>query len=483
MGAGIRSTIATPLVALGQVVGSLQLRSTTPQAYGVRELALVERVAAQIAGAVANAQAHAALQQAERALRRTEAELRESEARYRTIFEHAPIGITFNPSAQAPGPGSEDVQWTWNRRYEEIVGRKTAAIRQAPHGFSHPDDHAQQERLRAELLAGQRDQYQLEKRYLHDDGRVTWAQLRTAAVRDTGGAGVATISMVEDITERKQANEQVRQAQAARRQAEAGAEAAQEADRLKSELVTTVSHELRTPLTSLLGFSELMLHRTLRADQIAQYASVMHVEAQRLREVIDNLLDLQRLEASRETYALAPVDLALVVERTVRVYQGAARRHTLETEVPEGLPLVRADAPKLQQVLANLVSNAIKYSPEGGEIRIAACAEDGDLHVTVSDQGLGIPAEALERVFERFYRVPETAHQQVHGTGLGLALVREVIVAHEGEVWAESAGVGLGSTFHLTLPLAAVPSPAGAPRLAGEAVESPSAVLAPGIGT
>ncbi|MAG36136.1 MAG: hypothetical protein CL878_07825 [Dehalococcoidia bacterium] len=283
-----------------------------------------------------------------------------------------------------------------------------------------------------------------------------------AALRAGGVPGLVILAVVagaigqlRDLREQLQRELAKReQTEAALIQAQAATEAARQADRLKGEFVSTVSHELRTPLTSLLGFSELMLHRKPRADQVEQFATVMHLEAQRLRDVIDDLLDLQRLEAGRETFAFEPVELASVVERTVRVYQGEAQQHTLVAKLPAGLPAVRADAPKLLQGLANLVSNAIKYSPDGGEIRIGAWQEDGAIHVTVSDEGLGIPAEALERIFERFYRVRTTTHEQVRGTGLGLALTREVMVAHEGQVWAESAGAGQGSTFHFTLPVA-----------------------------
>ena len=288
---------------------------------------------------------------------------------------------------------------------------------------------------------------------MHEDGTVTWAQLHTAIVRGAGGKGVATISMVEDITERQEAEEQVRQAQAERLRAEAAAEAAREADRLKSELVTTVSHELRTPMTSLQGFSELLVQRQYSPERQRELVGVMHLEARRLTALLDNVLDIQRLQAGRLTVTLEPVALGPVAEQIVAVYQGGTAAHTFVTEIPADLPAVYADREKLPRVLSNLVSNAVKYSPAGGQVCVAARQKGEHVHLTVSDDGLGIPADALERLYERFYRVPGPERMDIRGTGLGLTVVQELVTAQGGRVWAESEGADQGSTFHVTLPL------------------------------
>ena len=407
-----------------------------------------------------------------------QAAIEASEERLRIIFEDAPDGYYLNDLRGRLVDGNHAAEVLVGYSREELIGKS----------FLHMDLLSPTQLPKAAVLLAQNalgrptgpDEFTLHRK----DGTQVPVEIHTHPV-SIGGRRLV-LGAARDVTARKrveaalqeahdqlevrvaertaelqQANRRLeaeiqerQQTEAALIEAQAATEAARQADRLKGEFVSNVSHELRTPLTSLLGFSELMVHRRVQPDQVEQYAAVMYLEAQRLRDVIDNLLNLQRLDAGRETYAFGSVELASVVDRTVRVYEGEARRHTLVADVDEGLPAVRADAPKLQQVLANLVNNALKFSPDGGEVRVAAWREGESVHLTVSDEGLGIPADALNQLFERFYRVPETTHEQVRGTGLGLALVREVIAAHEGQVWAESAGTGQGSIFHVALPLA-----------------------------
>ena len=449
--AGIRSSVVVPLVAQDAVVGALVLRSHKPQAYAKRHVAVAERVGAQIAGAIANAQAHEALQEAQAALQ-------VSQDRYRALFDQAPIGITVSMKPTAPQSASQRV--TMNKRYVEIVGRRADELQhQNGTSFTHPEDRAIQQHLTDELFAGQRERFQIEKRYVHEDGSVTWAHLHAAIVRSSIIEPAMVLTMVEDITARKEAEERARLAQAEVLQAQASADAALEADRLKSDFVATVSHELRTPLSALLGFSELLVQRQLSPKHVKEYASVMLHEARRLRHLVDEVLDLQRIAVGQEPLTLVPIALEPLIANAVRLHQGESERHTLVTAVPRDLPAVPGDARRLRQMIGNLVSNALKYSPDGGEIRIAVTQEDQRLHLTVQDEGLGIPLQALGRLFDRFYRVTDAPHMRVQGTGLGLALVQEIVGIHDGKVWAESAGVGRGSTFHVTLPVASAPVP------------------------
>jgi PAS domain S-box-containing protein len=226
-----------------------------------------------------------------------------------------------------------------------------------------------------------------------------------------------------------------------------------EVERLKDEFVSTVSHELRTPLTSLRGFTELMLKRNFSPEKQREFLTIIHNESIRLTNLINDFLDLQRIESGRQVYQLDSVDVAFLVRESVASFLWEDGKHSLRLVVPD-IPLpVWADASRLRQVLANLLSNAIKFSPQGGEVTVGARREGVEVVVWVADQGVGIPPEVLPQLFSKFFRVDSTATRSIGGTGLGLALVKEIVEAHGGRVWAESA-LEQGSTFLFALPVA-----------------------------
>jgi CheY-like chemotaxis protein len=223
--------------------------------------------------------------------------------------------------------------------------------------------------------------------------------------------------------------------------------------RTKDELVSVVSHELRTPLASLVGFAELLLTRQNSEQRQRQFLSIIQEEGRRLTALINDFLDIQRLESGRETITPEPVEVAHILGRAAGA-AGDDPEHPLIVDVEPGLAPVRADADRIHQVLTNLISNARKYSPAGGEVRVAARAAEAAVEISVTDQGLGIPPEALPRLFEKFYRIDNTDRRTIKGTGLGLAICHHVVAAHGGRIWAESQGLGCGSRFAFTLPLA-----------------------------
>ncbi|MDP8924711.1 MAG: ATP-binding protein [Chloroflexota bacterium] len=223
--------------------------------------------------------------------------------------------------------------------------------------------------------------------------------------------------------------------------------------RTKDELVSVVSHELRTPLASVTGFAELLLMREWSEAERQHFLTVMVDEGRRLTALVNEFLSLQRIESGREPIAARPTDLRPVLERAV-AGAGADPARPIILDVIGALPPVRADADRVQQVLSNLLSNARKFSPDGGPVRLEALATDGVVQVSVSDEGLGIPPETLPRLFEKFYRVDCDDHRAIQGTGLGLAIVQSIVQAHRGRIWAESPGPGQGARFSFTLPLA-----------------------------
>ncbi|MBI3965109.1 MAG: PAS domain S-box protein [Chloroflexi bacterium] len=224
--------------------------------------------------------------------------------------------------------------------------------------------------------------------------------------------------------------------------------------RTKDELIAVVSHELRTPLACVLGVAELLLLRTLSPEEQHEMLQMMIREGQRLTALLNDFLDLQRIESGRQPMRPAPLKLGEVLQSAVRAVGQDAER-PIVLEVAEPLPLVTADEERIQQVLVNLLTNARKYSPEGGEVRLAARALNGAVEISVQDHGLGLPSESLGQLFEKFYRVDNSDRRAIKGTGLGLAICREIVTAHNGKIWVESAGLGQGARFSFTLPVSA----------------------------
>jgi signal transduction histidine kinase len=229
----------------------------------------------------------------------------------------------------------------------------------------------------------------------------------------------------------------------------------QVANQHKSDLLATVSHELRTPLGAIKGYGTALLRfgPRIRAAERREFLVAIDQATDRLAALIDDLLLAQRLEAGRlpmypERVALPDLIDELVLESAERV-----REHSLRCELPADLPCVRADPRRIRQVLLNLVDNAVKYSPPGGEIRIAAGPGVAEVCVCVQDSGEGIPTEQLEQIFEPFQQTESSFVRTTRGTGLGLAICRGIITAQGGRIWAESAGTGRGSTFSFTLPI------------------------------
>jgi signal transduction histidine kinase len=226
-----------------------------------------------------------------------------------------------------------------------------------------------------------------------------------------------------------------------------------ERERLKDELISIVSHELRTPLTSLRGFAELMLKRTFPSEKQREFLTIIHTEALRLTNLINDFLDLQRIESGRQAYDFASVSVLPLLSETVAVFTRDGGKHCLRLEAADPLPPIWADADRLRQVLTNLLSNAVKFSPQGGEIRVGARGEGDHVVIWVADQGIGMTPDTMQKIFTKFYRADNKETRQIGGTGLGLALVKDLVEAHHGRVWMESEP-GWGSTFFFTIPRA-----------------------------
>jgi signal transduction histidine kinase len=226
-----------------------------------------------------------------------------------------------------------------------------------------------------------------------------------------------------------------------------------ESERTKSELVSNVSHELRTPLASVLGFSSLMLERDLPPDEMRRYLDVIRTEARRLAELLNDLLDIERIEQGTIELRLEPVDVNDLLGAQVTLYSAQSSDHELELEAADDALFVYADRDRLAQVIGNLLSNAIKYSPDGGVVSVSASHVGDEAWIWVRDEGLGIPSDHQQQIFTKFFRGDVGRERGISGTGLGLVLARQIIEAHGGQIGFESAD-GQGTTFWLQLPAA-----------------------------
>jgi signal transduction histidine kinase/ActR/RegA family two-component response regulator len=230
-----------------------------------------------------------------------------------------------------------------------------------------------------------------------------------------------------------------------------------EVDQMKSEFVSTVSHELRTPLASILGFTELILNRELKPEKQKKYLTTIYGEAKRLTALINDFLDLQRMEAGKQTYEKKFIQLGPIIEKVMDAQQVNTTNHELVFENQIENESILGDSAKLEQVFTNLINNAIKYSPDGGKVAIQTYIENENVKIDVTDEGLGIPPDAMEKLFNKFYRVDNSDRRRIGGTGLGLAIVQEIVKSHGGEISVVSQ-YGIGSTFTVTLPKIGVTS-------------------------
>ena len=256
-----------------------------------------------------------------------------------------------------------------------------------------------------------------------------WLQVNAAVISNSAGEREGTILVFHDLTRLKQL------------------------ERQREEFVANVSHELRTPLSLIKGYTETLLDGARNNPEVAErFLKIIERNTQRLDLLIQDLLTISALESGRMKLDLAPVNLRALAEKVLNFLHTKAENKNAQliNELPE--LTVNADVNRLDQVLANLVDNAIKYGRAEGRVIVGGKkCDDGRLEIFVRDDGPGIPPEAIERVFERFYRVDKARSRDQGGTGLGLAIVKHIVQAHGGEVRCESE-LGKGATFFFTLP-------------------------------
>jgi signal transduction histidine kinase len=229
----------------------------------------------------------------------------------------------------------------------------------------------------------------------------------------------------------------------------------QDANQRKTEFVTLVSHELRTPLASMMGYTELLLEGQggLLGERQREWLGIIGQNADRLETLIDDLLDTARIEMGKLELKPTPLDLIPLIQEVARALrpQIARKGQGLTLELAEAVPAIVGDADRIRQILTNLLSNALKYTPSGGHIIIAACEDAGGVRVAVQDTGIGLAPDEQAQLFTPFFRAQQETTPRVGGTGLGLAITRALVELHGGTITVTSVP-GQGSTFSVTLP-------------------------------
>lgn len=426
---GMRTSLTVPVLHGDTLVAVLSLNGREPFRLNVAELEVLESFLAQAAASIRNAALYSSV--------------RHSQEQLQQIVDHSPAAISLR---------DRNGQYLLtNRRWFDMFGPGVDFGEAGPVGRTiadlYPPARARglRERDLAVLVTGQTIEY--EGTVLDGPQALTYHTVKFPLV-DATGRPYAVCSLSTDVTDRKLWDDEIAAGLAAQRAAN---EQLERLNKAKSDFVSIVSHELRSPLTGIQGFSELMRDEVTDIDEMREYSADINREAERLNRMINDVLDLDRIESGWVTLYRTTVDLgdlaAEIVGRTAPRTPG----HCLRVVLDPRTPLVAGDRDRLTQVLVNLLDNAIKYSPDGGEISVGVGVEGDAVHLWVRDGGIGIPVEALESVFERYTRVESDRHRPIHGTGLGLPIVRQIVELHGGRVWVESEP-GAGSTFHVTLP-------------------------------
>jgi PAS domain S-box-containing protein len=358
------------------------------------------------------------------------AALRESEQRFRATFQNAAVGIAH--------VGMDGSWLRVNDRVCEIVGySRDELIARTFQDVTHPDDVSVDLGLFDSMVRGESNGYQIEKRYQHKDGHVVWVHLTTALQRDDDGEPMYRISVIQDITARKEVEQALR-----------------ESDQAKDEFLAVLGHELRNPLAPLRTGLEL-LEQAPRSPELDTLLPMMDRQLSHLVRLVDDLLDISRISRGAIELQRAPLSVNAPIQTAVEQtrYLVELRRHRLLVQQSDQPLHVDGDFERLTQVFANLLGNAAKYMKPGGTISVTWGAENGQAVVRVRDSGYGIPADRIKSLFELFSQIPEHRDGTDGGLGVGLALSRRIIEMHGGSIEAMSDGLGRGSEFIVRLPM------------------------------
>ncbi|HEX8784908.1 MAG TPA: ATP-binding protein, partial [Telluria sp.] len=341
--------------------------------------------------------------------------------------------------------GPDGLVRMWNRRAEQLfgwtapeaIGRRFDALE-----LVFPGDRSAVEQLLGELLHG-RDYVSGENRNLTRDGRVLVCEWHNSVLRNERGEIETVFSLALDVTERKQAMDQLR-----------------ESDVRKDLFIATLAHELRNPLAPIANAASLLLTQHLPPERIEWMAAMINRQSARMARLLDDLLDVSRISRGKIELRREPVELGAMVHEALQTSMPLIEsgRHHVELALADVPVWVDADPVRIAQVMSNLLNNAAKYTRPGGRIEVGLAIEDGEALFAVSDNGIGIEPDMLQQVFDAFVQVGSARHLAQGGLGIGLSLARGLVELHGGSLSVVSEGRDRGSTFLMRLPLCAAPA-------------------------
>ncbi|MBI2267663.1 MAG: GAF domain-containing protein [Armatimonadetes bacterium] len=429
----IKSSLCAPLRIRDKIIGVLMLRNPTRSEQFTREhLRFLEAICDHVAIAIENARLFRSATERAEELDRLNRAVTHEKLKIEAILESQADGVILvSPSGKILDA---------NAPIQEVFGKERSSLMGM--NFAELVEDSVFSRLRQQAFSGLTGSPP--PRYLDSpesssptDAPIYFhpplnpsrtCQLCSNPVRDADGQVQGIVVTFQDITELRRI------------------------DQMKSDFVSLVTHELKTPITSIQGFVDLIMSRELPRENILQYLAIVRQESGRLLRLINNILNLSKLEAGLFHLRLSEISLPALTEQVLESMRTQVYKHNFNLIVHGDIPPIQADKDLVIQILSNLLSNAIKYSPGGGEIRIEVSCDGEMARIGVSDRGVGIPREKLSRLFEKFYRGDHSVTKEVGGTGLGLANVKFILDAHKGTLSVDSEE-GKGTTFTFALPV------------------------------
>lgn len=406
------SYMGVPLKIHGRIIGALTFSSTSPERiYSKDDLRFAEEIARRIAFAIENARLYQRAQQ-------TIA----TESRLAAIVASSDDGIV--------SKDLDGIIMSWNKGAEKIFGYSAEEIiGKSIRTIIPPELQQEEDTILSRIRQGKKiDHFQTTR--VRKDGRRVDVSITVSPIRDHSGKVVGASKIARDITEEKRMQRQ------------------------KDDFLSMASHELKTPITSMKIFIDLLGNElmNMQHEKSSYYLKRIHDQSNRLSELTNDLLDVSRIQTGKLSLNIEVFMLAELVEDTVEGLQGSTRKHVLRLKKKKGLT-VAADRYRIYQVLVNLITNAVKYSPKGGDIIITVTKKGDKAVVSVQDFGIGIKKEQQEKIFDKLYQVTDPEEKTYPGLGLGLYISKDIIERHNGRIWVESTK-GKGSTFSFAIPIA-----------------------------
>ncbi|MDD5473754.1 MAG: ATP-binding protein [Candidatus Methanoperedens sp.] len=450
---GFSSQIFTPMKTGLKIIGLLNVYMVDPHQFTEEEINFVAIAASQASYVIENARMCRTLknniselndykENLEKKIKETHKRLYESEAKFRDLFENASDFIWASDA--------EGYLITINNAGLKIFGCKMDEIigTHFTKWFTPDSIKIVQDDLKKHI-SGEKVEQSITVEIVSKNGEHRWLEIRTGAINEENGVkGLHGIG--RDITEKRRLEQELREYN---EKLQESYEELKEADRIKTEFISNITHELFTPMTSIKGFAELLRDETMGNinDEQQKSLEIILRNSDRLIRLIKELLDAAHLKKNRMGLQFGLVSLNSILSKSIQdIHPQAKDKHITIIQDIQPLPRVWGDEERLMEVMTNLLSNAIKFTPQKGKITVAAGEDTNHVNISVADTGIGIPAEKLSCIFDRFYQVDGSTSRKYGGVGLGLSICKGILEKHKGSIRAESNGNG--STFHITLP-------------------------------